>query len=67
MHAAQVGLEEHIKKDFCENVDEIIQGIPLGEKLIIGGDLNDHIGRNNNNYERVHRGFVYSVGNEGGD
>lgn len=48
-------------------MDEIIQGIPLGEKLIIGGDLDDHTGRNNNNYEQLHRGFVYSVGNEGGE
>lgn len=34
---------------------------------IIGGDMNNHIGWNNNNYERMHGGFPYGVGNEGGD
>lgn len=30
-------------------MDAIIQGVLIGEKLIIGGDLNGQIGKNNNN------------------
>lgn len=33
----------------------------IGEKLIIEGGLNGHVGKNNNNYERVHGGFRYDV------
>lgn len=43
-------------------MDAFIQGILIGEKLIIGGDLIDYIGRNNNNYEQAHRGFPTSYG-----
>lgn len=47
-------------------MDAIIQGVLIGEKLIIGGDLNGHISRNKNNYEQMHVGFGYGVRNEGG-
>lgn len=41
-------------------MDAIIQGVLIGEKLIIGGDLNGQIGKNNNNnYEWVHCGCGY--------
>lgn len=48
--APQVGLEKHIKKEF-ENMDIIIQGIPICEKLIIEGYLHDHLYINNINYD----------------
>lgn len=67
VYAPQVAIEEHIKKECLENMDATNQGISVGEKLIIGGDLNDHIGRNNKNYERVHGDFRYGVRNEGGE
>lgn len=67
VYVPQVAIEEHIKKECLENMDATNQGISVGEKLIIGGDLNDHIGRNNKNYERVHGGFRYGVRKEGGE
>lgn len=44
---------------------QLYKGIVIGEKLILGGDLNGHIGRNNNNYERGHGGLRYGLRNEG--
>lgn len=42
-YAFQVQLEENIKKEFWENRDVVIQEIPVGEKLIIGRNLNGHL------------------------
>lgn len=45
-------------------MDVSLPGIPIGEKFIMRGGLNGHIGRNNNNCERVNRSFVYGVRNK---
>lgn len=54
-------------KEFYENMDVIILGIPIGEKLIRGGDLNGHIGRNSHTWERAQGGVGMVLGpKEGG-
>ena len=35
-------------------MDQIVQEIPIGEKVFIGGDFNGHMGSNRMGYERVH-------------
>ena len=35
-YAPQVGLDEHTKVQFWEQMDELIQEIPVGEKIYIG-------------------------------
>ena len=44
VYAPQVGLDKSSKYQFWEHLDEIVQGIPIREKLFIGGDLNGHVG-----------------------
>ncbi|KAJ7976905.1 Retrovirus-related Pol polyprotein LINE-1 [Quillaja saponaria] len=66
-YAPQIGLEESTKKAFWEDLEEIVQGVPLGEKLFIGADLNGHVGSTNEGFERVHGGYGYGVKNEGGE
>ena len=66
-YAPQIGLEEHIKKDFWENLDRIVQNIPSEEKIIMGGDFNGHVGKDNKSYERVHGGFGFGDRNLMGD
>ncbi len=56
-YAPQVGLEEHIKVKFWEDLEGLIQDIPLGEKIFLGGDLNGHVGSTSEGYESVHGGF----------
>ena len=34
-YASQIGLEESIKKTIWEDMDEIIQGVPNGEKIFM--------------------------------
>ena len=57
-YAPQVGLEEHLKVKFWEELEGLIQDIPLGEKIFLGGDLNGHVGRVLRGFEGVHGGMV---------
>ena len=66
-YAPQIGLSDHTKGEFWDRLDELVQTIPFGEKLFIGGDLNGHIGKDNNGYERIHGGFGYGDKNEMGE
>nr|XP_016468857.1 PREDICTED: craniofacial development protein 2-like [Nicotiana tabacum] len=65
-YAPQVGLDEGIKKHFWEEVDGLVRGIPLTEKLFIGGDFNGHIGVTSGGYDNIHDGFGLGVRNGGG-
>jgi len=56
-YAPQVGLEEHLKVKFWEELEGLIQDIPLGEKIFLGGDLNGHVGRVSRGFEGLHGGY----------
>ena len=66
-YAPQVGLSESTKRQFWEDLDSMVSTVPISEKLLIGGDLNYHVGATNVGFERVHGGFGYgSRSQEGG-
>ncbi|PKU68951.1 ataxia telangiectasia mutated family protein [Dendrobium catenatum] len=44
-YAPQVGLDMSSKLNFWNDLEELIQNIPLEERVFIGGDLNGHVGR----------------------
>ena len=52
-YALQVGLEEHHKIKFWEDLEDLVQSIPLGEKIFFGY-LNSHVGKEANGYEGLH-------------
>ncbi|XP_060182222.1 uncharacterized protein LOC132611877 [Lycium barbarum] len=58
-YAPQVGLDEEVKRRFWKDLDEVVGGIPLTEKLFVGGDFNGHIGSISTGYDDVHRGFGF--------
>ncbi|XP_058189443.1 uncharacterized protein LOC131307042 [Rhododendron vialii] len=60
------GLDDLIKEQFWEQMDDVVQGIPFGEKLFIGGDFNGHVRVHKQGYEKVHGGFGFGDLNEGG-
>ena len=66
-YAPQVVLEDQTKRDFWEQMDEILQEIPVGENLVIGGDFNGHGGIDKLGYERVHGGYGFGDKNEAGE
>ncbi|KAL5147286.1 LINE-1 retrotransposable element ORF2 protein [Glycine soja] len=52
-----VGLAEHFKVKFWEDLEGVLHDIPQGEKVFLGGDLNGHVGSVARGFEGVHGGF----------
>ncbi|XP_071740653.1 uncharacterized protein [Rutidosis leptorrhynchoides] len=65
-YAPFAGLGEAEKRHFLESLDEVVRMCPMDHRLIIGGDLNGHIGTDVEGYAGVHGGFGYGVRNEEG-
>ncbi|XP_020233683.1 craniofacial development protein 2-like [Cajanus cajan] len=65
-YAPQIGSEEHHKVQFWEDLEGVIQGIPMGEKIFLGGDLNGHVGGDSRGYEGFHGGHGLGVANREG-
>ncbi|KAG5600114.1 hypothetical protein H5410_031484, partial [Solanum commersonii] len=45
---------------------DLREGIPITEKIVIGGDFNGHIGATSNGFDDVHGGFGFGERNGGG-
>ncbi|PWA87966.1 hypothetical protein CTI12_AA123880 [Artemisia annua] len=65
-HAPQVGRSEVEKKSFWDSLDELVWECLSDHRLIIGGDLNGHIGAAADGYAGVHGGFGFRVRNDEG-
>nr|GEZ56651.1 craniofacial development protein 2-like [Tanacetum cinerariifolium] len=65
-YAPQVGLSDADKKRFWDALDEMVRECPTNQRLIIGGDLNGHIGAAADGYAEVHGGFGFGDRNEEG-
>ncbi|KAI5625955.1 hypothetical protein C0J50_14509 [Silurus asotus] len=46
-YAPQVGCEMEQKVRFWSKLDEVVDGIPTNERLVIGTDFNGHVGEGN--------------------
>ena len=66
-YAPQVGCTEEEKDDFWRHLDEEVLTVPRNESLVIGGDLNGHIGQDNMNVDRIHGGWAVGERNPEGD
>ncbi|XP_071718195.1 uncharacterized protein [Rutidosis leptorrhynchoides] len=66
VYAPHAGLGEEEKSRFWESLDEVVRSCPADHRLLIGGDLNGHIGTISYGYVGVHGGFGYGVRNEEG-
>ncbi|XP_071699204.1 uncharacterized protein [Rutidosis leptorrhynchoides] len=65
-YAPHAGLSDAEKKSFWELLDEVVRGCPADHRLIIGGDLNGHIGVEAEGCEGAHGGFGFGPRNEEG-
>ncbi|GJX51073.1 retrovirus-related pol polyprotein LINE-1 [Tanacetum coccineum] len=65
-YVPQVGLSEVEKKTFWDSLDKVVREVSMDQRVILGGDLNGHIGATTEGYEGVHEGFRYGVRNEEG-
>ncbi|KAK2917518.1 hypothetical protein Q8A73_004265 [Channa argus] len=52
-YAPQVGCELEEKEKFWSELDEVMQIIPRGERVVIGADFNGHVGEGNRADETV--------------
>ncbi|KAK3542203.1 hypothetical protein QTP86_018484 [Hemibagrus guttatus] len=52
-YAPQVGCELEEKERFWSELDEVMESIPTGEKVVIGADFNGHVGEGNRGDEEV--------------
>ncbi|XP_071718203.1 uncharacterized protein [Rutidosis leptorrhynchoides] len=65
-YAPHAGLGAAEKRLFWESLDEVVRRYPPNHRLLIGGDLNGHIGTDVEGYPGAHGGFGYGVRNEEG-
>ncbi|KAK3512985.1 hypothetical protein QTP70_034000 [Hemibagrus guttatus] len=52
-YAPQVGCELEEKETFWSELDEVMESIPTGERVVIGADFNGHVGEGNTGHEEV--------------
>ncbi|KAK3550697.1 hypothetical protein QTP70_002387 [Hemibagrus guttatus] len=52
-YAPQVGYELEEKERFWSELDEVMESIPTGERVVIGADFNGHVGEGNTGDEEV--------------
>ena len=66
-YAPQVGRSTEEKDKFWWNMMELVASYGHGEEVVIGGDLNGHVGNMAEGYEEVHGGYGYGNKNEEGE
>lgn len=66
-YAPQVGETEEMKEDFMEKFEELILSVAQNEKLLVGADLNGHVGRSADGFQQVHGGKGYGRRNKEGE
>jgi len=66
VYAPQIGLSDEIKREFWDELEDVIQSVPQTERLVVGGDFNGHIGARADEYGLTHGRFGYEVRNNGG-
>ena len=57
------GLGEDVKDKFCEDLISLVSKVGRNELIMIGGDLNGHVGKNASGYDGIHGDFGYGVRN----
>ena len=60
-YAVQIGLDDASKRQFRDNLDVVMQGIPIEEKIFIGGDFNGHVGNSRSGFENIHGGYGFGI------
>lgn len=66
-YAPQQGLSDEAKESFYADLVLLTSKIDQKEIIILGGDLNGHVGKTSSGYEDAHGGFGYGVRNTEGE
>ncbi|MGL4931832.1 MAG: endonuclease/exonuclease/phosphatase family protein, partial [Aeromonas sp.] len=65
-YAPQIGCTDAEKEEFWHKFDDHLRSITINEHLLVGGDLNGHVGALRDGYEQVHGGQGYGTRNKEG-
>ncbi|XP_069989445.1 craniofacial development protein 2-like [Penaeus vannamei] len=65
-YALQVGGELEDKEEFCGEVEDLVQSIAREERVVIGANLNGHVGEGNSDHEGVASSYGVGEGNAEG-
>jgi len=65
-YAPQTGRGEDEKEEFWRMMEEVVAVVGDAERLVIGGDMNAHVGEKADGYEGVHGGVGFGERNEEG-
>ena len=60
-YAPQTGRSKEDRNNFWEAAWKLIEGIKKTERIMLGGDLNGHVGKESDGYEGVHGGQGYGM------
>ena len=55
-YGSQVGCAEEEKEAFLDDLEDMVGEVKESEVLVIGGDLNGHVGKDCDGYDGVHGG-----------
>ena len=66
-YAPQAGCDDVEKERFWREMDEVMTSVPAEERVLVGGDLNGHIGTSNRVISRIHGGLGMGDRNEEGE
>ena len=66
-YAPHTGRSQEEKNNFLEAIWKLTEGIKETERIMLGGDLNRHVGKESDGCEGVHGGQGYGVRNAEGE
>lgn len=65
-YTPQVGLDMSAKRQFVEDLENVVRSVSTNKKLFIGEDINERVCTTNIGFEDVHGGFGYGDRNQEG-
>ena len=66
-YAPQIGCSDSEKEAFWQDFHAHLNAFPNGELIWVGGDLNGHVGKSNENFEDCHGGYGFGSRNSSGE
>uniref|UniRef100_A0A8D9DR12 Craniofacial development protein 2 n=1 Tax=Cacopsylla melanoneura TaxID=428564 RepID=A0A8D9DR12_9HEMI len=67
VYAPQIGCDNEEKEQFYETLEDVLERIPENELVMIGSDMNGHVGKNRDGHEECHGGYGFGEKNEPGE
>ena len=65
-YTPKIGLDVETKVKIWEDIDDLVCRIGNEDIIFIGGDFNRHVGKDKENFERIHGSFGFGARNEEG-